>query len=178
MSAQQVEWEVLPSEKPQKRSQLLGRLYEWLALVMDELVRVPGTRFRFGLNPIIGLIPGVGDAASALISALCLLYAARCGIPKITLARMSLNILINEVVGTVPGIGDAFAFWFRSNVRNRRLLEQHLSEPLKPRRSDWIFVGVILGVVFAAVGVGLLVSVLLIREFFRILQGHLALLHF
>ena len=129
---------------------------------MDELVRVPGTRFRFGLNPIIGLIPGVGDAASALISALCLLYAARCGIPKITLARMSLNILINEVVGTVPGIGDGFAFWFRSNVRNRRLLEEHLNEPRKPRRGDWIFVGFIIGGVFLVVAAGFVASILII----------------
>jgi hypothetical protein len=171
MSPNPVEWEVLPPERSPKRSQFVENLYEWLARVMDELVRVPGTRFRFGLDPVIGLIPGVGDTASALISAFCLIYAARCGIPRITLARMSLNILINEVVGIVPGLGDAFSFWFKSNVRNRRLLEQHLNEPRRPRRSDWIFVGVILGIVFAVVGVGLLVSLVIVRELIRILQG-------
>jgi hypothetical protein len=171
MSAQPAEWEVLPPEQPPKRLQFVGKLYEFLARVMDELVRVPGTRFRFGLNPVIGLIPGIGDTASALISALCLIYAACCGIPRITLARMSLNILINEVVGIVPGLGDAFAFWFKSNVRNRRLLEEHLNDPRKPRRGDWIFVGVILGVVVVVVGIGLLVSLLIFRELIRILQG-------
>lgn len=171
MSAREADWEVFPPEQPSKRRQFVGKLYEFLARVMDELVRVPGTRFRFGLNPIIGLIPGIGDAASALISALCLIYAAFCGIPRITLARMSLNILINEVVGIVPVIGDAFAFWFRSNVRNRRLLEEHLNDPRKPRRGDWIFVGVILAAVVAIVGTGLLVSVLIFRELIRILQG-------
>ncbi len=116
MSAQRrTEWEVLPPEQPPKRLQFVGKLYEFLARVMDELVHVPGTRFRFGLNPVIGLIPGIGDAASALISALCLIYAACCGIPRITLVRMSLNIVINEVVGIVPVAGDAFsfAFWFQ-----------------------------------------------------------------
>lgn len=171
MSPKHVEWEVLPPERSSKRSHFVENLYGWLARVMDELVRVPGTRFRFGLDPVIGLIPGVGDTASALISALCLIYAARCGIPRITLARMSLNILINEVVGIVPGLGDAFSFWFKSNVRNRRLLEQHLNEAPRPRRGDWIFVGVILGVVFAVVGLGLLVSLLIVRELFRILGG-------
>ena len=171
MSASEPEWEVLPPESPPRRSRFVGRLYEWLALVMDELFRVPGTRFRFGLNPVIGLIPGVGDAASALISALCLLYAALCGIPKITLARMSLNILINEVVGTIPGLGDAFAFWFRSNVRNRRLLDEHLNDPRKPRRSDWLFVGAILGGVFLVVIAGFAVSILMLRELARVLLG-------
>lgn len=171
MSAPQAEWEVLPSEQPRKRLQFVGKLYEFLARVMDELVRVPGTNFRFGLNPVIGLIPGIGDAASALISALCLIYAACCGIPRITLVRMSLNIVINEVVGIVPGAGDAFAFWFKSNVRNRRLLEAHLNDPRKPRRGDWIFVGAVLGVVIAVVGLGLLVSLLIFRELIRILQG-------
>jgi hypothetical protein len=171
MSAQQPEWEVLPPEQPSKPRQFVGRLYEFVARVMDELVRVPGTRFRFGLNPIIGLIPGIGDAASAFISALCLIYAAFCGIPRITLARMSLNILINEVVGIVPVAGDAFAFWFRSNVRNRRLLEEHLNDPRKPRRGDWIFVGVILGAVVAVVITGFVVSLLIFRELVRLLLG-------
>jgi hypothetical protein len=170
MSAPPVEWEVLPPAQP-KRAQFVGPLYDWLARVMDELIRVPGTRFRFGLDPVIGLIPGVGDTASALISALCLIYAARAGIPRITLARMSLNILINEVVGIVPGLGDAFSFWFKSNVRNRRLLHEHLNEPGKPRRSDWIFVGLIIGVVFFVIAAGFVVSLLLIRELLRMLQG-------
>jgi uncharacterized protein DUF4112 len=170
MSAKEVPWEVLPPEAP-KSGRPAGRLYDWVALVMDELIRVPGTRFRFGLDPVIGLIPGLGDTASALISALCLIYAARCGIPRITLARMSLNILINEVVGIVPGLGDAFSFWFKSNVRNRRLLEEHLNEVRKPRRGDWIFVGIILGAVFVVVVIGLAVSLLIVRQLIHMLQG-------
>src|SRR5438552_200508 len=95
-TAQEVEWEVLPPEEEAKKSQL-EPLFRWVAAVMDEFLRLPGTRFRFGLDPLIGLIPGLGDTASAIVSAMTLIYAARCGLPKILLARMSFNILINEV---------------------------------------------------------------------------------
>src|SRR6187431_735696 len=95
------EWEVLPPEEKRKR-QGLEPLFKWLALIMDEIVRIPGTKFRFGLDPLIGLIPGIGDTSSALVSAFALIQAARLGVPKILLARMSLNILVNEVIGIIP----------------------------------------------------------------------------
>jgi hypothetical protein len=171
MKAQEIEFEVLPPEK-QKQQAGLESLFKWLAHVMDDFVAFPGTRFKFGLDPIIGLIPGLGDMASALISAGCLIYAARCGVPRITLARMSLNILINEVVGIVPGIGDAFSFWFKSNARNYELLQRHYGRPEKARRSDWIFVAAVLGTLFLVVAIGIVVSVLVLRALIHLL--HLA----
>ena len=165
--AREVEWELLPPEEQKKRASL-EPLFKWLALVMDEFLRFPGTKFRFGLDPIIGLIPGLGDTASAAISAFSLIYAARCGIPRVTLARMSLNILINEIVGIIPGVGDAFSFWFKSNARNYQLLQQHLGQTGRARKSDWIFVMVVLGVLLLVVATGLLVSVFLLRELFRL----------
>ncbi len=96
-----LEWEILPPEEKENRSEL-EPLFRWLALIMDNLLRVPGTQFRFGLDPLLGLLPGLGDTGSALISAMALVAAARRGIPKILLARMSLNILINEAVGIIP----------------------------------------------------------------------------
>src|SRR4029077_3904575 len=134
------------------------------ALVMDNFLRFPGTKFRFGLDPLIGLIPGLGDTASAFISALTLIYAACCGLPKILLARMSLNILINEFVGIIPGIGDAFSFWFKSNARNYDLLQRHRGIPRRTRRGDWIFVLVVLGLLFVFVCAGLFVSFFILRE--------------
>src|SRR3954466_4890497 len=100
MKVQELEFELLPPEEKKRRAGL-EPLFKWLALVMDEFVKLPGTKFRFGLDPLIGLIPGLGDTASAVISAFSLVYAARCGVPLITLARMSINILINEVVGII-----------------------------------------------------------------------------
>ena len=168
-AAQEVEWEVLPPEEKGKKAQL-EPLFKWLAQIMDEFLRVPGTRFRFGLDPLIGLLPGLGDTASAVVSAVTLIYAARCGLPKILIARMSLNILINEVVGIIPGIGDAFSFWFKSNSRNYELLQHHWGAPRRPRTSDWIFVAAILGLLLVIVALGIAVSFFVLRELVRFLQ--------
>jgi hypothetical protein len=167
MKVQEVEWEVLPPDEKAKRSQL-EPLFKWLAVVMDEFLRVPGTRLRFGLDPLIGLIPGIGDTASALASAMTLIYAVRCGLPKVLIGRMALNILINEFVGIVPGIGDAFSFWFKSNSRNYDLLHNYWNRPAPPqrrraRRSDWVFVAVILTALAIVVAAGIVVSVLVLQ---------------
>ena len=77
------------------------------------------------------------------------------GLPKIILARMSLNILINEVVGIIPGVGDAFSFWFESNARNYRILQEHAAGPRKARRSDWIFVIAVLSLLLLIVCTGI-----------------------
>jgi hypothetical protein len=170
MNSLEPEWEVLPPEEKEKRASL-EPLFKWLALIMDDFLRVPGTRFRFGLDPIIGLLPGIGDTASAIVSALALIHAARSGLPKILLARMATNILINEIVGIVPGIGDAFSFWFKSNVRNYELLKRYSAMPDRSKRSDWIFVAAILALLFVIVCVGLLVSFLVLVAIGRLLSG-------
>jgi hypothetical protein len=166
---QEVEWEVLPPEEQQKRSEL-EPLFRWLALIMDNFLRVPGTSFRFGLDPLIGLLPGIGDTGSAIISALALLAAARRGIPKILLARMSLNILINEAVGIVPIVGDAFSFWFKSNARNYELLKRQTATPRRSTKSDWIFVALVLAALFVILVVSLAVSFWLIYEIAKFLR--------
>ncbi len=131
---------------------------------MDDLLRVPGAKFRFGIDPLIGLIPGIGDTGSAMVSALALIQAARYGLPKIVLARMSVNILVNELIGIIPGIGDAFSFWFKSNARNHQLLKEHMGAPRKSQRSDWIFViGVLLALV-AIAAAGIAVSFFVLQQ--------------
>jgi hypothetical protein len=155
--AQELEWEVLPPEEKETHSEL-EPLFRWLALIMDNFLRVPGTNFRFGLDPIMGLLPGLGDTGSAMISALALIAAVRRGLPKILLARMSLNILINEAVGIIPVLGDAFSFWFKSNLRNYDLLRQHTDAPRRSTTSDWIFVAAVLGALFLILIVSLAFS--------------------
>jgi Domain of unknown function (DUF4112) len=158
----EAEWEVLPPEEKKKRVGL-EPLFRWVAIIMDELFALPNSKFKFGLDPLIGLIPGIGDTASAIVSALVLIQAARRGLPKILLARMSLNILINEVVGIIPGVGDAFSFWFKSNKRNYELLLAHTDRPRRARISDWLFVIATLVILFLIVAVGLFVSYLILR---------------
>jgi Domain of unknown function (DUF4112) len=165
---QEVDWEVLPPEEKRKR-QGLEPLFKWLALIMDEFLRVPGTKFRFGLDPLIGLIPGLGDTGSALVSAFALIQALRVGVPKILLVRMSMNILINEVVGIVPVVGDAFSFWFKSNSRNYQIIKDHIAVPGTSRRSDWIFVIAVLVVLFVVVCVGIAVTIFFLRELAKLL---------
>jgi hypothetical protein len=165
-----LEWEVLPPEDRSgsgRRSASLEPLFRWLALIMDNFLRVPGTKLRFGLAPILGLLPGIGDVTSALISAVAFVHAARCGVPKILLARLAMNILINELVGIIPGLGDAFSFWFKSNVRNYELLRRYSAAPARSRRSDWIFVIAVLGLLFAIVCAGLIVTVLVLEAIVR-----------
>ncbi len=164
------EWEVLPPEEKAKRQQV-EPLFRWLALVMDNLLRLPGTQFRFGLDPLIGLIPGLGDTGSTIISAMALLAAARRGLPKILLARMSLNILINEAVGIIPIVGDAFSFWFKSNARNYDLLRQHTAAPRASTTSDWIFVGLVLIALVGILVVSLLVSFWLLTQIAHLFTG-------
>ena len=165
------EWEVLPPEEKNRRARL-EPLFRWVALVMDELIALPNSKLKFGLDPLIGLIPGIGDTASAIVSAVVLIQAARRGLPKILLARMSLNILINEIVGIIPGVGDAFSFWFKSNKRNYELLLAHTEKARRARASDWIFVIAMLAILFIIVAVGILVSFLVLRAIAQLLGWH------
>jgi hypothetical protein len=167
---QEVEWEVLPPEEKRKRTQL-EPLFRWVALIMDEFLRLPGTKFRFGLDPLLGLFPGIGDTASAFVSAVALLQAVRAGLPKIVLARMSLNVLVNELIGIIPGIGDAFSFWFKSNARNYRILQEHTAGTRKAKRSDWIFVIAVLVVLSLIVATGIAVSIFVLQQIAHFLFG-------
>jgi hypothetical protein len=166
--AEELEWEVLPPEEKQKRQEL-EPLFRWLALIMDNFLRLPGTQFRFGLDPLMGLIPGIGDTGSTIISAMALIAAARRGLPKILLARMSLNILINEVVGIIPIAGDAFSFWFKSNARNYDLLRRHTAAPRRSTKGDWIFVALVIGALIVILLVSLAVSFWLLYAIARLL---------
>ena len=158
----EVEWEVLLPEQKQRRASL-EPLFKWVAIIMDGLLRVPGTKFRFGLNPLIDLVPVLGDVSAAFISVSVLIYAVSRGLPKILLARMALNILINELIGVVPVLGSVFAFWFRANKRNYDLLQRHIERPNRSRKGDWILIGAVLGLVFVIVFAGLIATFLVLH---------------
>jgi len=166
MNTREVGWRILPREEKERRASLEA-FFKWLALITDEFLRLPGTKFRFGLDPLIGLVPGLGDTASAIVSALALVEAARRGVPRILLARMAMNILINELVGIIPGLGDAFSFWFKSNVRNYELVRRFTAAPEQSRRGDWIFLIAILGLLFVIVCAGLIASFLVLQAIGR-----------
>ncbi len=96
-----------------------------LAKLMDAQFSIPGTGYRFGLDGIIGLIPGAGDLATFAVSGYMLLIMAQNGASGFVLARMALNILLDAAIGSIPLLGDVFDFAFKANTRNLRLMEEH-----------------------------------------------------
>lgn len=116
------------------------RLVRWL----DDLVRIPGTKFGIGLDPLIGFVlPGAGDAITGTGSIALLFLALKERVPTIVLLRMCMNILVDTVGGLLPFVGDAFDVVWRSNVRNLELIEDYRDDPgLEPTWRDYALVGV------------------------------------
>ena len=123
---------------------------------MDDLFRVPVLGWRFGLDALIGLVPGLGDTSTALVSFYILASAVRYRVPKITLLRMGLNIGIDYVVGSLPLVGDFADAWWKSNRMNLELLQKRATvsaeEARSGKASDWLFVGgIIVGLAALAI---------------------------
>jgi hypothetical protein len=125
---------------------------EALAWVLDSSIPVPGTRFRIGLDGLLGLVPVVGDLLGTLLSAYILVQAARMGVPRVTLLRMGFNVTLEAVVGMVPVAGDLFDFAWKANQRNVELLRAHARDPGRARRGDWAFASLFILFVLAAAG--------------------------
>ena len=130
-------------------------LAKLLADLLDQRFRIPGTSIRFGLDPIIGLIPGIGDVVANLTGSMILVIAAQLGVPKVVLVRMGINIAINALIGAVPIFGDIVSIWYRSNTRNAALLQRYVGgQPQRAARRDWLFViALIVGLLALMVGI-------------------------
>jgi hypothetical protein len=107
---------------------------------MDSAYRVPGTRIRFGWDPLVGLVPGAGDVATSSLALAILYHAIRLGVPRVVLARMALNTLADLAIGLVPFAGDVADVAWKSNTRNLALLERHERPGVKPSSGDWAVV--------------------------------------
>jgi hypothetical protein len=137
----------IPDDRAPAREGALRRL-DSLSYLLDNSIRVPGTNARFGADAVIGLIPGFGDAAGALMSAYIVVQAARLGAPVTSLLRMLLNVGIEALFGAVPFLGDLFDAAFKANARNVAILRSELARPGSTRRSS---TAVVLAVVVALV---------------------------
>ncbi len=151
--------------------QSLEQLSRW----MDGLFRIPGLGWRFGLDALVGFIPGVGDTATALVSFYILAAGVRYRVPKITLLRMGFNIGIDYLLGAVPVVGDLFDFAWKSNQMNVELLRQRATvtadEARKGRVGDWLFVGVIILVLLALLFGSIALSIYLLTLLFSQLSA-------
>jgi hypothetical protein len=142
------------------------RRLEQIARLMDSRFRIPGTRFRFGLDPILGLIPFAGDGISLIIQAYLVITMRRHGASGKVMTLMVLNIALDYLLGVVPGIGDALDFFYKSNDKNIRLLKKHYEEG-KYQGSG---TGIVLLLILMIVGLIVLGIFLLVR-FFQWIDG-------
>lgn len=129
------------------------QMLAFLASLLDDVFHVPGTGIRFGLDPVIGLIPGVGDLITSVASFLIILAAWQRRMPKVTMARMVANVAIDTLVGAIPIAGDAFDVAWKSNRKNLALLQRETNvETGRQSWRDWLFllgVVVLLGILVA-----------------------------
>jgi hypothetical protein len=144
-TAREIEVEVLPREKTSRAGAAEDPFIALMARLMDEMFVIPGTNIRFGLDPLIGLIPAFGASASAVVSLTLIALSARRGVPHIVLARMALNVLINAGLDAVPVVGDALSVFYRSNSKNYELLLKHAGTARRSTRGDWLFLILLLG---------------------------------
>jgi uncharacterized protein DUF4112 len=135
MAASQAEFFQAASRAGPTRADAVARM-EALATFLDSAILIPGTNQRIGFDALIGLIPGVGDAISAALSAYIIWEARQLGLPRRKIARMIANVALDAALGAVPLAGDAFDVLFRANKRNMRIVREHIGRTHGPSEID------------------------------------------
>jgi preprotein translocase subunit Sss1 len=126
---------------------------EAIAWLLDNSIPVPGTGGRrFGIDALIGLVPGIGDLLSGAIGLVVVWRGSRMGVPRVVVARMLANTLLDLAIGSIPVIGDAFDLWFKASTRNLALVRGWLERPDRSTRGEWVAVLALVGAVVAVVG--------------------------
>ena len=156
--SQKVEVQQQPGQRGLKQ---LGRL----AKLMDAQFRIPGTDIRFGLDGIIGLIPGAGDLSTFAVSGYMLWIMANNGASGFVLAKMTLNILIDALIGSIPILGDVFDIAFKANMRNIQLMQEHYEEG-RHRGSAWKVIIPVLVILFLIIVVTIWATYKLLASIF------------
>jgi hypothetical protein len=156
--------------RDEKREAAIRRV-DALAHLLDDSIPVPGTGMRFGLDAVIGLVPGLGDAAGALLSSWIVLEGARLGAGVSVVVRMLLNVAIEAVVGAIPVLGDLFDAGWKANLRNIRLLHRAIDAPGAARRSSAVFVLLVFLVLAALFAGFLFVAWFALSSFVELARG-------
>ncbi|MEZ2248685.1 DUF4112 domain-containing protein [Microcoleus sp.] len=140
--------------------------------LLDNAIPIPGTKYRIGLDPILGLIPGGGDLISSIFAGYVVFKSAQMGVPQETLVQMAANIVFDTVAGTVPVAGDLLDVAWKANVKNIELLDAHLGSPEPAgKKADWLFVAaLLLGLALIVAGL-IFLSVLFFGWVFRAFTG-------
>jgi hypothetical protein len=139
-----------------------------LTRLLDNAFQIPGTRYRIGLDALIGVVPGIGDAVGAIFSAFIVFQAARMGVSRATLVRMLGNVALDTIVGEVPLLGDLFDAGWKANTRNLALLEGHLEQPAASRRGSrralWLIGGALLLLLVGVIALAIVVLNLVVVQ--------------
>jgi hypothetical protein len=159
-----------PQHIPREHRETFER-YLALVRLFDEAIAIPGTRWRVGLDFLLGLIPGAGDIAGALAALWGVWLARRMGAPRAVQIRMLGNVALDAAGGAVPVLGDLFDLAFRAHVRNRTLLERWLAAPDKVGRASTLGLVAVLAAVVAVLGLTLTLAVIAIRGIAGLLTG-------
>lgn len=149
-----------PSPAPLPADPALARVRR-LAHLLDDSIRIPGVG-RIGVDPLLGLVPGVGDAAGSVLSLYILVEAARLGASRAVLLRMAVNIGVETLLGAVPALGDLFDAGWKANARNVRLLNDYLERPGATRRASWGFLLLLVAVLLVVYGAAIAVWLFLL----------------
>jgi Domain of unknown function (DUF4112) len=167
-SDKQREPEILPPDSrfPAGNGLFRDENLDLLSRVLDTWFRIPGTSIRFGIDGIIGLIPGIGDILAGLASTIIILAAWARGAPYVTIARMLVNLALDVIIGTVPLFGDIFDIAWKANRRNYALLTHHLEHPHRNHWRDWLFLAGVALVVCAIFAVPILFVAWLLNVLF------------
>lgn len=141
-------------DEQERQREALRSSADSLARLLDSAVQIPGTSIRIGLDALLGLVPGLGDWIANFIGSAILFLAVKLEVPKIVIVRMAFNVGINTMIGTIPGVGDLFSIWFRSNLKNARLLRRYTNKrTTSATAGDWLFViGLLIGTFAVAIG--------------------------
>lgn len=154
-----------------KTDQIVTRVRR-LSQFLDNAIAIPGTSYRVGIDPLLGLFPGIGDYLGAFFSGYIIFEAARLGASRATLGRMFFNVILETIVGLIPGLGDIFDVFWKANAKNQTLLEQQLASSQMREKADWWFViALLVGLVLLIVGVAslsiwIVISVIQTSPFF------------
>ncbi len=155
LSSRAVEQALGDEASPEVKKAIASQIAPWaerLVMLLDDFLRIPGTDIKIGLDPILGLIPGVGDLVTGTSSIALLLLALKERTPTLAIGRMIANIGIDTFVGSIPIVGDAFDFVYRSNRQNLEIIRKYKDDPkAEPTTADKALVGIGIGLVALSV---------------------------
>jgi hypothetical protein len=138
---------------------------DYVAALLDDIFRIPGTQIRFGLDALIGWVPGIGDAMTGIASFLIVFASWRRGAKAVTLVRMTANVLLETAIGAIPVAGDVFHVIWKANRRNYRLLLREKDQPGADTGRDWMFLAVLLFALIAAVAIPIAILIWSLKSY-------------